>query len=253
MHYLQDFLYSLEQRDTNYFYTLLWMQIPSRRQSGHIPLRCQGEWDVVLKGCDYSCEKESQNLVRIHTYLLLRKTRSVLLSNTWHPIFKLIWMCKTNNVECQTALQKLKLQSVQFQAGAHPAPVYQVPRSHGPALLEAAAKQPRSSGGCAPSVMQAWLRGRGGAGKPSWVVSTTASRPGSELLQHPLSCSLLLPSPLRTSLLTQRSAPSQLKSFPRPPSCDGSLYVSTWLGSGMPRELVNSILGCVHEGVLRRD
>lgn len=40
-------------------------------------------------------------------------------------------MCKTNNVECQTALQKLKLQSVQFQAGAHPAPVpgTAIPRS----------------------------------------------------------------------------------------------------------------------------
>ena len=27
--------------------------------SGHVPLPCQGEWDVVLKGCDRGCEKLS--------------------------------------------------------------------------------------------------------------------------------------------------------------------------------------------------
>lgn len=170
-HHLKNFLYSLKQcSNVTWIISTLYFgykYLHAGNLSSHILLPSQGERDVVLKGCEHDCKKESQNLVRKHTYLLFRKTVSIFLSNYWHPIFKIIWKCKTNNAEGQIALKTLKLQLVPFQAGAHlqtgsRSIKYCNPGFH--SLLDAANKQP-SSRSCAPFVKWEWFRGKGGAGK----------------------------------------------------------------------------------------
>lgn len=87
--------------------------------SGHVPLPCQGEWDVVLKGCDRGCEKLSQKSKNTYVPSIKKYNEVSPFLITWRPGFKVIWMCKPNSADCQTVSQKLKLQLVQFQPGAH--------------------------------------------------------------------------------------------------------------------------------------